>query len=171
VTGGTDAGADIATGAVVGQLRQGRPIEFAKTMFISTALSKFLSKAPSVEQLQRIHDTQPFFGRRDKVFGAMTGMLTSMERELGLDFLPLTPETGSQEDLGTEVERTGKSPEMGDKLSQNTITPDTLNLNLPTVSGGGSSGSPPSRTNFASLFPFDTTGSAISSRAGIGGLV
>jgi len=176
VTGGTDAGADIATGAVVGQLRQGRPVEFAKTMFISTALSKFLSKAPSVEQLQRIHDTQPLFGRRDKVFGAMTAMLTSMERELGLDFLPLTPETGSQEDLGTEVERTGKSPEMGDKLSQssitpNTITPNTLNLNLPAVSGGGSVGSPPSSTNFASLFPFDTTGSAISSRAGIGSLV
>ena len=173
LTGGTkpDSGADIATGAVVGQLRQGRPIEFAKTMFISTALSKFLSKAPSVEQLQRIHDTQPFFGRRDKVLGAMTAMLTSMERELGLDFLPLTPETGSQEDLGTEVERTGVSPEMGDKLSQNTITPNTLNLNLPTVSGGGSVGSPPSNTNFASLFPFDTTGSAISSRAGIGGLV
>jgi hypothetical protein len=39
------------------------------------------------------------------------------------------------------------------------------------VSGGGSSSTPPRTTNFASLFPFDTTGGAIQSRAGIGGLV
>ena len=59
---------------------------------------------------------------------------------------------------------------MGDKVSQNTITPNTLNLNLPEVSSGGSSSSPPTKTNYASLFPFDTTGGAIQSRAGIGGL-
>ena len=172
IEGGKDPGASIATGAVVGQLRQGKPIEFGKTMLVSNVLSSILATPPSVVQLQKIHDTFPSFGRRDKVFGALTAMLTTLEREIGLD-VPLSPETGAQEDLQTEVERTGKSPEMGDKLSQNTITPNTsnLNLNLPAVSGGGSVGSPPSNTNFASLFPFDTTGSAISSRAGIGGLV
>ena len=61
---------------------------------------------------------------------------------------------------------------MGDPIppvSSNTITPNTLNLNLPAVSPSGSSGPP--TTNYASLFPFDTTGGAIQSRAGIGGLV
>jgi len=56
-----------------------------------------------------------------------------------------------------------------DKVSSNAITPNTLNLNLPNVSGGASSGAPPT-TNYSSLFPFDTTGSAIADRSGIMGL-
>jgi len=172
ITGGTkaDPGASIATGAVVGQLRQGKPIEFAKTMFVSNVLAGFLAKPPSVVQLQKIHDTQPLFGRRDKVFGAMTAMLTSLERELDIPGIP-SPATGAEETLEEEVERTGTTPLSGDKISMNTITPNTLNLNLPEVSGGGSSSTPPRTTNFASLFPFDTTGGAIQSRAGIGGLI
>ena len=128
ITGGTkaDPGASIATGAVVGQLRQGKPIEFAKTMFISNVLSSILATPPSVVQLQKIHDTFPTFGRRDKVFGALTAMLTTLEREIGIN-IPLSPETGAQEDLQTEVERTRKSPEMGDQVSVNTITPNTEN--------------------------------------------
>jgi hypothetical protein len=173
VTGGTqaDAGAGIATGAVVGKLRQGEPIAFAKTMFISNLLSSFLSKAPSVVQLQKIHDTQPLFGRRDKVLGAMTAILTSIERELDIPGI-YSPATGAQETLLDETERTGDVPETGDPIppvSSNSITPNTLNLNLPAVSPSGSSGPP--TTNYASLFPFDTTGGAIQSRAGIGGLV
>ena len=169
ITGGTnDPGASIATGAVVGKLRQGQPIEFAKTMFVSNFLAGFLAKPPSVVQLQKIHDTQPLFGRRDKVFGAMTAMLTSLERELDLPGIP-SPATGAEETLEEEVERTGTTPLSGDKISMNTITPNTLNLNLPAVSPSGSSGPP--TTNYASLFPFDTTGGAIQSRAGIGGLV
>jgi hypothetical protein len=171
ITGGTnDPGASIATGAVVGKLRQGQPIEFAKTMLVSNLLAGFLAKPPSVVQLQKIHDTQPLFGRRDKVFGAMTAILTSIERELDIPGIP-SPATGAEETLEEEVDRTKITPEMGDKISSNTITPNTLNLNLPAVSGGGSSSSPPTTTNYASLFPFDTTGGAIASKAGIGGLV
>ena len=172
ITGGTkaDPGASIATGAVVGQLRQGKPIEFAKTMFISNVLSSILATPPSVVQLQKIHDTFPTFGRRDKVFGALTAMLTTLEREIGIN-IPLSPETGAQEDLQTEVERTRKSPEMGDQVSVNTITPNTANLilSLPKVSGGGNV-NPPNNQQYASLFPFDTTGTAIANRAGIMGL-
>ena len=175
ITGGTkDAGASIATGAVVGQLRQGKPIEFGKTMLVSNVLSSILAKPPSVVQLQKVHDKFNAYQRRDKVFSGLTAMLTSLERELGIG-LPLSPETGKQETIEEEVERTGETPVRGDQVSQNTtmsntITPNTLNLNLPEVSGGGSSSSPPLKTNYASLFPFDTTGGAIQSRAGIGGL-
>ena len=139
-------------------------------MFISNVLSSILATPPSVVQLQKIHDTFPTFGRRDKVFGALTAMLTTLEREIGIN-IPLSPETGAQEDLQTEVERTRKSPEMGDQVSVNTITPNTANLNLslPKVSGGGNV-NPPNNRQYASLFPFDTTGTAIANRAGIMGL-
>ena len=128
-----------------------------------------MSQKPSVAQLQKAHNKEGFLNRTGYL-NKLSSILTSIERELGLAGEDITPgfedETRQQ-----EFKRTGKPPFMGDQVSQNTITPNTLNLNLPTVSGGGSVGSPPSNTNFASLFPFDTTGSAISSRAGIGGLV
>ena len=175
---GPDAGAEIATGAVVGKLRQGEPIAFAKTMFVSNLLSSFLAHPPSVAQLQKAHDNRKFF-RSDKILNVMTSILTSIERELDLldETYPFDRTPGNIETLEQEVDRTKKSPFMGDKIpidkvSSNTITPNTLNLNLPNVSSGGGTVNPPTKstTNYASLFPFDTTGRTISDRQGIMGL-
>ena len=169
IEGGKDSGADIATGAVVGQLRQGQPIGFAKTMFISNVLAGFLAKPPSVVQLQRIHEKAPIFGSPDKLYRAYTAILTSLERELDIPFVPSFDATGKKETIEEEVERTGKSPETGDPINigpVSSITPNTLNLNLPKVSGGGNV-NPPNNQQYASLFPFDTTGTAIANRKGI----
>ena len=166
---GEDAGSSFATGAVVGEATRGKILEFVQSALPRNILAKLMSSKPSVAQLQKEHAKSGFLNRTGYL-NKLSAILTSVERELGLASEEITPgfedETRQQ-----EFQRTGVPPFMGDKISQSTITPNTLNLNLPTVSGGGSVGSPPSNTNFASLFPFDTTGSAISSRAGIGGLV
>ena len=78
------------------------------------------------------------------------------------------------ETLDKELERTGKVPEVSALETDTTskvasITPNTLNLSLPKVSGGGNV-NPPNNQQYASLFPFDTTGTAIANRAGIMGL-
>ena len=82
------------------------------------------------------------------------------------------------ETLDEELERTGKIPDVSaldtedtTQVASNTITPNTANLNLslPKVSGGGNV-NPPNNQQYASLFPFDTTGTAIANRAGIMGL-
>ena len=165
---GEDAGSSFATGSVVGQAVRGQVIEFVQSALPRNILAKFMSQKPSVAQLTKEHGKKTFMNRTGYL-NKLSSILTSIERELGLTSEEITPgfepETRSQ-----EFERTGNPPFMGDKVSSNTITPSTLNLNLPEVSGGGSN-TPPRTTNFASLFPFDTTGGAIQSRAGIGGLV
>lgn len=167
---GEDAGASFATGSEIGKATRGQLFEFVQSVLPRNILAKLMSMKPSVAQLEQAHSKPSGFLDRSGKLNKLSGILTSIERELGLVSEDITPgfedETRQQ-----EFKRTGEPPFMGDQVSQNTITPNTLNLNLPTVSGGGSVGSPPSNTNFASLFPFDTTGSAISSRAGIGGLV
>ena len=164
---GEDAGSSFATGSVVGQAVRGQVIEFVQSALPRNILAKFMSQKPSVAQLTKEHGKKTFMNRTGYL-NKLSSVLTSIERELGLTSEEITPgfepETRSQ-----EFERTGNPPFMGDKVSSNTITPNTLNLNLPVVSPS-SSNVPPS-TNYASLFPFDTTGGAIQSRAGIGGLV
>lgn len=164
---GEDAGSSFATGSVVGQAVRGDIIGFVSSALPRNILAKFMSQKPSVAQLTKEHGKKSFMNRTGYL-NKLSSILTSIERELGLTSEEITPgfepETRSQ-----EFERTGNPPFMGDKVSSNTITPNTLNLNLPAVSPSGSSGPP--TTNYASLFPFDTTGGAIQSRAGIGGLV
>ncbi len=166
---GEDAGSSFATGSVVGQAVRGDIIGFVSSALPRNILAKLMSQKPSVAQLTKEHSKKGFLDRTGYL-NKLSAILTSVERELGLASEDITP--GFEEETREqEFDRTGKTPFMGDKVSQNTITPNTLNLNLPEVSGGGSSSSPPLKTNYASLFPFDTTGGAIQSRAGIGGLV
>tara|TARA_R110001599_G_scaffold52504_1_gene146682 strand:+ start:2340 stop:5321 length:2982 start_codon:yes stop_codon:yes gene_type:complete len=164
---GEDAGSSFATGSVVGQAVRGEVVEFVRSALPRKFLATLMSQKPSVAQLTKEHGKKSFMDRTGYL-NKLSSILTSIERELGLTSEEITPgfepETRSQ-----EFERTGNPPFMGDKVSSNTITPNTLNLNLPAVSPSGSSGPP--TTNYASLFPFDTTGGAIQSRAGIGGLV
>ena len=170
---GEDAGSSFATGSVVGQATRGQVLEFISSALPRNALAILMSQKPSVAQLQKEHAKKGFLNRTGYL-NKLSSILTSIERELGLAGEEITP--GFEEETRQqEFKRTGKPPFMGDQVTQNTtmsntITPNTLNLNLPEVSGGGSSSSPPLKTNYASLFPFDTTGGAIQSRAGIGGL-
>ena len=173
---GADAGAEIASGGVIGQLREGTArgiVGFAKTMFVSNLLANFLAKPISLAQLKKIHDNTTF-GSDHKILRGMTAMLGSIEREL--DFVPDLFESmnvGPQETIQQEYRRKG-TVDSGDPLPESgktsSITPNTLNLNLPNVSGGGSGTIPPSTNQYSSLFPFDATGSAIANRSGIMGL-
>ena len=165
---GEDAGSSFATGSEIGKATRGQLLEFVQSVLPRNILAKLMSSKPSVAQLEKAHSKPSGYLDRTGTLNKLSGILTSIERELGLASETITPgfedETRQQ-----EFKRTGNPPFMGD-VSQNTITPNTLNLNLPAVSGGSSSTTPPS-TNYASLFPFDTTGGAIRSRQGIAGLV
>jgi len=171
---GEDAGSSFATGSVVGQATRGQVFEFIQSALPRNFLAILMSQKPTVAQLQKEHAKKGFLNRTGYL-NKLSAVLTSIERELGLASEDITP--GFEEETREqEFKRTGKPPFMGDKLgldidkvSSNAITPNTLNLNLPNVSGGASSGAPPT-TNYSSLFPFDTTGSAIADRSGIMGL-
>ena len=166
---GEDAGSSFATGSVVGQATRGQFFEFISSALPRNALAILMSQKPSVAQLTKEHSKKTFLNRTGYL-NKLSSILTSIERELGLASEDITPgfedETREQ-----EFKRTGKPPFMGDQASVNTITPNTANLNLslPKVSGGGNV-NPPNNQQYASLFPFDTTGTAIANRAGIMGL-
>ena len=166
---GEDAGSSFATGSVVGQATRGQFFEFISSALPRNALAILMSQKPSVAQLTKEHSKKTFLNRTGYL-NKLSSILTSIERELGLASEDITPgfedETREQ-----EFKRTGKPPFMGDQASLNTITPNTANLNLslPKVSGGGNV-NPPNNQQYASLFPFDTTGTAIANRAGIMGL-
>ena len=159
-----DAGGQISGGARVGALINNLDLGAIATIMKSDLLAKALSTPPTVAQLEKVFGQSKFSILNIE---KLTPIFNAIAREYGYtDF----GDPAGKEAPAQEIKRTGK-PIQTSEIQTNTITPNTLNLNLPTVSGGGSVGSPPSSTNFASLFPFDTTGSAISSRAGIGGLV
>jgi len=166
---GEDAGSSFATGSVVGQATRGQFFEFISSALPRNFLAVLMSQKPSVAQLAKEHGKKSFLNRTGYL-NKLSSILTSIERELGLASEDITPgfedETREQ-----EFKRTGKPPFMGDQASVNTITPNTasLNLSLPKVSGGGNV-NPPNNQQYASLFPFDTTGTAIANRAGIMGL-
>ena len=159
-----DTGGQMATGARVGALINNLDLGAIATIMKADLLAKALSTPPTVAQLEKVFGQSKFSILNIE---KLTPIFNAIAREYGLtDF----GDPAGKEAPAEEIKRTGE-PIQTSEVQTNTITPNTLNLNLPTVSGGGSVGSPPSSTNFASLFPFDTTGSAISSRAGIGGLV
>ena len=166
---GEDAGSSFATGSVVGQATRGQFFEFISSALPRNALAILMSQKPSVAQLTKEHSKKTFLNRTGYL-NKLSSILTSIERELGLASEDITP--GFEEETREqEFKRTGKPPFMGDQASVNTITPNTANLNLslPKVSGGGNV-NPPNNRQYASLFPFDTTGTAIANRAGIMGL-
>ena len=166
---GEDAGSSFATGSVVGQATRGQFFEFISSALPRNFLAVLMSQKPSVAQLAKEHGKKTFLNRTGYL-NKLSSILTSIERELGLASEDITP--GFEEETREqEFKRTGKPPFMGDQASVNTITPNTANLNLslPKVSGGGNV-NPPNNQQYASLFPFDTTGTAIANRAGIMGL-
>ena len=166
---GEDAGSSFATGSVVGQATRGQFFEFISSALPRNALAILMSQKPSVAQLTKEHSKKTFLNRTGYL-NKLSSILTSIERELGLASEDITP--GFEEETREqEFKRTGKPPFMGDQASVNTITPNTANLilSLPKVSGGGNV-NPPNNRQYASLFPFDTTGTAIANRAGIMGL-
>jgi hypothetical protein len=167
---GEDAGSSFATGSVVGEATKGKFLEFIQSALPRNILAKLMSIKPSVAQLEKAHSQSTGFLNRTGYLNKLSSILTSIERELGLASEDITP--GFEEETREqEFKRTGKPPFMGDQASVNTITPNTANLNLslPKVSGGGNV-NPPNNRQYASLFPFDTTGTAIANRAGIMGL-
>ena len=163
-----DTGGQMATGARVGALINNLDLGAIATIMKADLLAKALSTPPTVAQLEKVLGESKF---NILSIEKLTPIFNAIAREYGItDF----GQPAGAEDPVEEIKRTGKPVQTSaldtDTIAPNTITPSTLNLNLPAVSGGGSSMTPPS-TNYASLFPFDTTGGAIQSRAGIGGLV
>ena len=164
-----DAGGQMAGGARVGALINNLDLGAIATIMKSDLLAKALSTPPTVAQLEKAFGKSKF---SILTLEKLTPIFNAIAREYGItDF----GQSAGPEDPVEEIKRTGQPVQTSaldtDTVAPNTITPNTLNLNLPEVSGGGSSSTPPRTTNFASLFPFDTTGGAIQSRAGIGGLV
>ena len=181
---GGDTGADLAAAEHGGALRKATirsMVQFVRTQFTSNRLAEIMAKIPTINQLHRAQQRQRRSWKKNFItpvndkLAIFTSFFTSLERENNLlsDTAPFSwTDDASEENLTQEYRRTKEVPVMTDKVSSNTITPNTLNLNLPNVSSGGGTVNPPTKstTNYASLFPFDTTGRTISDRQGIMGL-
>ena len=163
-----DTGGSIAVGSRVGSLINNLDLGAIATIMKSNLLARAMSIPPTVQQLEKAIGNPV----KNKIFSleTLTAVTNAVARSYGYtDFMQPTTET-----LDKELERTGKVPEVSALETDTTskvasITPNTLNLSLPKVSGGGNV-NPPNNQQYASLFPFDTTGTAIANRAGIMGL-
>jgi len=165
-----DMGSSLQSASVVADL-QNLDIVALKQILQANLMAKFLASPPSVAQMQRVHGPNAFKLGKDSVYGVI---LDTMRKGF----------VDQSETLEEEVLRTQMAPAMGDTSAVETdattnvvsapVTPPVIapappvasaNIGLPKIPLASTPPATQSRTtDFASLFPRDDLGGAISRR-------